>query len=99
MGRDSVGPGRRASSGRWLRRERLHLLLADASDVRLTLLLAPAGSGKSVLLRELADDRSRRAIPVTWVDTTAAMGDPTEVRSRLGGLVPDAPVAPNAPCS
>ncbi|MGH9117154.1 MAG: hypothetical protein ACRD0A_04535, partial [Acidimicrobiales bacterium] len=95
MGRPGGGPGRRAPSGRWLRRERLHLLLADASDVRLTLLLAPAGAGKSVLLRELTDDRRARGVPVTWVDGTDSMADPAEVRARLGPLVPDGPGGPD----
>ena len=83
MGRQGGQGVRRASTRRWLRRERLHLLLADASDARLTLLLAPAGWGKSVLLREFAEDNVRRGIPVTWIDTVPAMAGPAEVATRL----------------
>ena len=61
-------------------RERLVRQLAEARDVPVALLIAPAGYGKSTLLSEWAtrDDR-----PFAWVTLDEADNDPTTLLSAI----------------
>ncbi len=73
--------GRRASARpRLVPRERLVRQLAEARDVPVALLIAPAGYGKTTLLSEWAtrDDR-----PFAWVTLDEADNDPTTLLSAI----------------
>lgn len=50
-------------------------------DAPLTLLVAPAGSGKSVLLSQWASNLGR--VPVVWLEMTRADADPVHLSRRL----------------
>lgn len=76
-GRAALADGRPTPSGRTrsaIRRDRLLGRLADASDARVVLVSASAGSGKSVLLEQWVDGMDRRAW--AWVSHEAADDDP-----------------------
>ncbi|MET0513527.1 MAG: LuxR C-terminal-related transcriptional regulator [Thermoleophilaceae bacterium] len=73
--------GRRASAHpRLVPRERLVRQFAEARDVPVALLIAPAGYGKTTLLSEWAtrDDR-----PFAWVTLDEADNDPTTLLSAI----------------
>ena len=83
-------PGRRPARHEWVRRPRLVHRLQDPGSPPLAVLVAPAGYGKTALLREWAD-RDRR--PFAWVtvderDNHAARL-PARVTRALAAVQPD----------
>lgn len=81
-----------------VRRPRIHELLERGASARLTLIVAPAGSGKTTALAQWVDERSA---PVSWVtaswDATAsvaelraALQDAAKAKDRAGVIVDDA---------
>ena len=73
--------GRRASSRpRLVPRERLVRQLAEARDIPVALLIAPAGYGKTTLISEWA---ARDERPFAWVTLDEADNDPTTLLSAI----------------
>ena len=54
--------------GNWVPRPRLDELLDEATTRPLTVVVAPAGSGKSAMLRGWAAQQSARKHRVLWLD-------------------------------
>jgi LuxR family maltose regulon positive regulatory protein len=77
-----------------LPRPRLHALLEDAVTAPLTLVVAPAGSGKTSLLRSWAAETAR---PLAWLSLDEEDRDPERlwqgVLAALEGLAPGCTVA------
>ncbi|MCS6800788.1 MAG: BTAD domain-containing putative transcriptional regulator [Chloroflexota bacterium] len=74
---------------RWLRRPRLDQLLAVAGEVRLTVLVAPAGYGKTIALAGLAE---RGGWPVVWCRAAAEPAETllAHLAQAFAALVPSA---------
>ena len=64
-----------------VRRPRLERLLEEGSRRKLTLVVAPAGSGKSVLLEQWVADRPKRT--VAWLTLDDRDSDPVRLGSHL----------------
>ncbi len=79
-----------APTRRIIRRPRL-LRLLDEADAPLLLLVAPAGFGKTTLVRQWISDGKRRAF---WLDLTSAAADvavlATSIARLIGDLLPGA---------
>jgi LuxR family transcriptional regulator, maltose regulon positive regulatory protein len=73
-------PGRRPAHHEWVRRPRLVHRLQDPGSPPLAVLVAPAGYGKTALLREWAD-RDRR--PFAWVTVDERDNHPGRLPARV----------------
>jgi LuxR family maltose regulon positive regulatory protein len=89
-----------------LARGRLLELLNDGTTARLTLMLAPAGYGKSTIATQWREDLMRRGAKVAWLTVQPADRDPVRFITALSqalecaGLTfgsPGAPSFPNIP--
>ncbi len=64
----------------WLRRERLHALLDELIDKRLTIIAAPAGYGKTTVL---LDYTAQSNLPVCWYSINALDSEPHRFINNL----------------
>lgn len=67
-----------------IRREALLARVASATSARLVLVQAPAGYGKSTLLRQIAADKEARGEQVAWVGLGAADADVSRFLALVG---------------
>jgi LuxR family maltose regulon positive regulatory protein len=84
-------PGR---LGRTVRRHALLSTLREEHAARVTLITAPAGSGKTTLMRQWAHEDPR---PVAWLSCDAALSDPVllvrALTQAIGNAMSGGPVA------
>jgi LuxR family transcriptional regulator, maltose regulon positive regulatory protein len=77
-------PGR---LGRTVRRHALLATLREEHAARVTLITAPAGSGKTTLMRQWAHEDSR---PVAWLSSVPAFSDPVVLVQALSQAIANA---------
>ena len=77
-------PGR---LGRTVRRHALLAMLREEHAARVTLITAPAGSGKTTLMRQWAHEDSR---PVAWLSSVPEFSDPVVLVRALGQAIANA---------